>query len=271
MSVVITSMPPWVLFIITLFLGLAAAEAGVWIVKRRDKKGVKDKEGPVGSLMGALLALLAFMLGFTFSITASRYAERKHLVVDQAKSIGTCFLRTSLLPEKQKQATRQLLTQYIDLLIGVANTPVIEKNMARIEALQIQIWKETSSLKDEDMDSPLRSLYVGSVNHMIDVFEERRAVVLTFRIPGAIWAALFMLYIFSLFVVGLEVSSYKTRRSLNVPIMTAAFSLIVVLIANMDASRRKGQFTVSHEPLIRIQQMMKDNQSLLGNNSSHTF
>jgi hypothetical protein len=263
MDIFITSLPPWLLFILTLCLGLAAAEAGVLLVKRRDKKGVKDKEGPVGSLMGALLALLAFMLGFTFSITASRYSERKHLVVDQAKSIGTCYLRTSLIPEKQKLATRKLLTQYIDLLIGVSNTPVIEKNMARLEALQMQIWKETSSLKDEDMDSPLRSLYIGSVNHMLDVFEERRAVVLTFRIPGAIWVALFLLYIFSLFVVGLEVSSYKTRRSLNVPIMTAAFSLIVVLIATMDASRRKGHFTVSHEPLIRIQQMMRENQSSL--------
>ena len=260
MATFITYMPSWVLFILTLCIGLTAAEAGVWVVKRRERKGVKDKEASVGSLVGALLALLAFMLGFTFSITASRYAERKHLVVDQAKSIGTCYLRTSLIPEKQKQETRKLLSQYIDQLIGVSNTPVIEQNIATIKELQMQIWRQTSSLQDEDMDSPLRSLYVNSINNMIDVFEERRAVVLTFRIPDAIWAALFLLYIFSLFVVGLEVSSYKTRRSLNVPIMTAAFSLIVVLIATMDASRKKGHFTVSQEPLIEIQQMIRENQ-----------
>jgi hypothetical protein len=263
MATFITSSPSWVLFILTLCIGLASAEAGVLLVKRREKKGIKDKEGPVGSLMGALLALLAFMLGFTFSITASRYSERKHLVVDQAKAIGTCYLRTSLIPEKQKLETRKLLNQYINLLVDAANAPVIEKNNARIEALQIEIWKQTASLKDEDMDSPLRSLYVSSVNQVIDVFGERKAVVLTFRIPSAIWAALLMLYIFCLFVVGLEVSSYKNRRSLNVPIMTAAFSLIVVLIAAMDASRKKGHFTVSQEPLIEIQEMIRENQSNL--------
>ena len=97
---------------------------------------------------------------------------------------------------------------------------------------------------------------------MIDIFGERKAVVLTFRIPSAIWASLFLLYILCLFVVGLEISSYKTRRSLNVPIMTAAFSLIVVLIAAMDASRKKGHFTVTQQPLVEIQQMMRENQSL---------
>ena len=99
MATFITYMPSWVLFILTLCIGLTAAECGVWVVKRREKKGVKDREASVGSLVGALLALLAFMLGFTFSITASRYSERKHLVVDQAKYIATCYLRTSLIPE----------------------------------------------------------------------------------------------------------------------------------------------------------------------------
>ena len=263
MATFITSLPSWVLFILTLSIGLASAEAGVWVVNRREKKAVKDKEASVGSLLGAMLALLAFMLGFTFSITASRYSERKHLVVEQAKAIGTCYLRTSLIPEKQKLETRKLLGQYIDLLIDAANAPVIEKNNAKIEALQMDIWKQTASLKDEDMDSPLRSLYVASVNQLIDVFGERKAVVLIFRIPGAIWAALLMLYIFCLFVVGLEIISYRTRRSLNVFIMTSAFSLIVVLIAAMDASRKKGHFTVSQEPLIEVQEMIRENQSNL--------
>jgi hypothetical protein len=262
MATFITYMPSWVLFILTLCIGLTAAECGVWVVKRREKKGVKDKEASVGSLVGALLALLAFMLGFTFSITASRYSERKHLVVDQAKYIGTCYLRTSLIPEKQKQETRRLLNQYIDLLVDATNAPVMEKNNDRLEALQLEIWKQTASLKDENMDSPLRSLYVSSVNQVFDIFGERRAVVLTFRIPSAIWVALFLLYIFCLFVVGLEISSYKTRRSLNVPIMTAAFSLIVVLIAAMDASRKKGHFTVTQQPLVEVQQMIRENQSL---------
>ena len=262
MATLITSLPSWLLFILTLAIGLCAAEAGVLLVKRREKKGIKDREASVGSLVGALLALLAFMLGFTFSITASRFNERKHLVVDQSNAIGTCYLRTDLIPEKQKLETRKLLNEYINLLIGATDAPDIKINTSSIEALQMEIWKQASSLKDEAMYAPLRSLYIASVNQVIDIFGERKTVVLTFRIPGAIWAALFMLYILSLFVVGLEVSSYKNRRSLNVPIMTAAFSLIVVLIAAMDASHKKGQFTLSQQPLIEVQQMMRENHSI---------
>lgn len=258
MAAFITSISPWLLFLITLLIGIGGAEAGAGIVRRREKKNGKEKEASVGSLLGAMLGLLAFMLGFTFSITASRYSERKHLVVDQAKVIGTCYLRTSLVPEKQKQQTRKLLAQYIDLLVGSPNASIIEKNNERLEALQMQIWEQTASLKDENMDSPLRSLYVSSVNEMIDIFGERKTVVLTFRIPGVIWIVLFLLYFLSLFVVGLEVSSYKIRRSLNVPIMTSAFALIVVLIAAMDASTRKGHFTVSQQPLIDVQQMIRN-------------
>lgn len=257
MATFITYLPWWILFILTFCIGLVAAEAGVRVVKRRERKGITEKESSVGSLVGAMLALLAFMLGFTFSITASRYSERKHLVVDQAKNIGTCYLRTSFIPEKQKQETRRLLNEYINLLID-SDGPVMEKNHARLEALQQEIWNQTASLNDVDMDSPLRSLYVSSVNQVIDIFGERKAVVLTFRIPSAVWLALFVLYFLCLFVVGLEISSYKTRRSLNVPIMTAAFSLIVVLIAAMDASRKKGHFTVTQQPLIETRQMMKE-------------
>jgi hypothetical protein len=215
----------------------------------------------MGSLMGALLGLLAFILGITFSITASRYSERKHLVVDQAKAIGTCYLRTDFLPEKQKIQTRRLFDEYIDLLIGTSRSPSFEKNISRLEALQAQIWQQTASLKDEKMDSPLRSLYVSSVNNVLDIFGERKTVVFIFRIPGAVWIILLLLFVFSMFVAGLEISSFKLRRNINVPIMTAAFALIVVLISSMDASTKPGHFTVSQQPLIDVQHMIKEETS----------
>lgn len=259
MATLTTVLPYWVLFLFTFAIGIAASELGSWITRRREKDE-KEKSSAVGTLVGALLGLLAFMLGFTFSITSSRFSERKHLVVDQAKAIGTCYLRTSLLPEKQKQETRRLFKEYVDLLIGTSKNADIEKNVPIMENLQTQIWKQASSLQNENMDSPLRSLYVSSVNEVIDIFGERKAVVSVFKIPALIWLALLLLYLLSMFVVGAEMGSNKSRRTLNLPIMTAAFAIIVVLIAEMDSTTRINQFKVSQQPLIDVQQMIKSEE-----------
>jgi hypothetical protein len=260
MDYIIASLPSVILFLIILLIGLLAAWAGAWAAAKREVKGIK--EASVGPLVGSLLGLLAFMLGFTFSFTASRYSERKHLVVDQANVIGTSFLRTSLLPEKQKLATQKLFVEYVDLLTQSTRSHAIDSNMPKLEAIQLEIWDIAASLKDEQMDAPLRTLYTASINQMIDTFSERKTVVLIFRIPGAIWIALLLLFILGMFVVGTEIGTVKMRKSLNVPIMTAAFSLIVTLIAAMDASHKTGQFTVSQQPLIDVQKMIQERASL---------
>jgi len=256
MASVVTSLPAWILFLLVFIAGVLAAEGGAWYMRSRERKDTSSKPAPVGSLMGALLGLLAFMLGLTFSITASRFSERKHLVVDQAKAIGTCYLRTDLLPDKQKLETQRLFKEYINLLIGTTSLPSIE-NVSKLEFLQMQIWNQAASLKQESMDPQLRSLYISSVNDVVDIFGERKTVVFIFKIPGPIWAVLLLLFIFSMFVAGLEINSFKLRRNLNVPIMTAGFALIVVLISAMDASTKPGHFSVSQQPLTDVQEMIK--------------
>ena len=108
------------------------------------------------------------------------------------------------------------------------------------------------------MDPQLRSLYISSVNEVLDIFGERKTVVFIFKIPGPIWAVLLLLYTFSMFVAGLEISAFQYRKNLNVPIMTAAFALIVVLISAMDASTKPGHFSVSQQPLMDVQKMIKE-------------
>src|SRR5215218_10607444 len=152
MGTIVTSLPPWALFFLVLLYGILAVKAGAWAKGLKERKFKDDKPASVGSMLGALLGLLAFMLGFTFSITAARFSERKHLVVDQGKAIGTCYLRTDLLPDSQKLATKRLFNEYVDLLIGTTNSAVsIEENVTRLEGLQIQIWNVAASLEKENM------------------------------------------------------------------------------------------------------------------------
>jgi hypothetical protein len=138
--------------------------------------------------------------------------------------------------------------------------------VGRLEALQTEIWKVASSLKTENMDPHLRSLYISSVNDVLDIFGERKTVVLIFKIPMPIWSSLLLLFFCSMFVVGLENSSFKLIRNLNIPIMAAAFALIVTLISAMDNSTRAGHFSVNQQPLIDVQQMIKEDLRTPGMN-----
>lgn len=255
MGTIFTILPPWAFFFVVWLLGMLTVKAGAWVKAKKERK--HEKPAPVGSLLGALLGLLAFMLGFTFSITANRFSERKNLVVNQGKAIGTSYLRTDLLPDSQKLASKRLFRHYIDLLVSVPKTEDIKQNVAKLESVQTEIWNVASSLKDQNMDPQLRSLYIASVNETLDIFGERKTVVLIFKIPAAIWATLLLLFCFSLFVVGLESNSFKILRNLNIPIATAAFALIIALISAMDSSTKPGHFTVNQQPLIDVQEMIR--------------
>jgi hypothetical protein len=81
-------------------LFLLAAEVG-FRAGRRHGRRVGDREPQVGTIQGALLGLLALLLGFSFAMAQSRYDTRRALVVDEANAIGTTYLRAQLLPKPE--------------------------------------------------------------------------------------------------------------------------------------------------------------------------
>lgn len=261
-GLLITDLPSWALFILIVIIGVLVAKAGVHIALRRAKKGIKIKEveATIGTDVGAMLALLAFILGFTFSITSSRFADRKELVIQQANAIGTCYLRTSFIPEKQKTALRRYFLEYIGILVEVPVHPdlaIIKKSTQRLDALNLLIWKQTASLAQEDMDAELRVSFIESVNEVIDVYSKRETVALVFRIPDLLWYALILLYILSLFAIGYQNGTYNNRRITDIALLASAFALVIVMIADMDSSSKPTNFKVSQQPLENTQKLIQ--------------
>jgi uncharacterized protein YneF (UPF0154 family) len=262
---VISALPSWALFVLVMVVCVLAAELGAWMAKRRAKKGIKDPEAPIGTAVGAILGLLAFMLGFTFSLTESRFGNRKEQVIEQAKAINTCYLRANLIPEKQKKAIRKALREYINILVhkdlkSISYQNKVNKNaIARLEELHSQMWQQASTLVNEDLDGEIRTFFLGSLNDVINIYQERKTITLIFRIPDIIWTSLFLLTMIGTFVVGYQTGIFGTRRIISLPFMAAAFALVIVMIADMD-STGPDRFQVSQQPLIDIKELIeKDN------------
>ena len=256
MASLMTSLPIWLIFLIAFIIGMLAAQVGAWLSRQREQRGIKDKDG-LGTLVGAMLGLLAFLLGFIFSTTYSRYGDRKALVIEQSQALTTCYLRTDFIPENKKQEARKILKETVDLLIAIKKPSEIDENLNKMQALNLRLWNVAASLSSDSLDSELRSLYVSSTNDIIDVFTERKTVALIFRINGTVWTVMWLLYFIGMMAVGAEAATTKSRRLLNVPIMCAAFALVVALISEIDSSStRPGRFTANQQPLIDVQNLM---------------
>jgi len=82
------------------------------IGKFRLSRREQEKEAPVGTMVGATLGLLAFILAFTFGLASSRFDNRRQLLLDEANALGTTYLRAGMLPEWGEEV-RRLLRDYI--------------------------------------------------------------------------------------------------------------------------------------------------------------
>src|SRR6476646_2739927 len=74
-----------------------------------------EQEGPTNLLVGSILGLLAFLLAVTMSMASDRFDTRRGIVLDEAHSIGTTYLRAGYLPEPASSQIREVLREYVPL------------------------------------------------------------------------------------------------------------------------------------------------------------
>ena len=244
-----------VLFGLTVIIAFGAIMLGQFLGTRmKARAGNMD---PIGSVVGATLGFLAFLLAFTFNMAANRFDNRKNLMVDELNAIETTYRRAGLLLEPKASEIRALLQEYVDLRVSIAQDPSrISQAIIRSSDIQEQLWAEMENLSKEQPLTLKHSLYIQSLNQLMDLHEKRVIVGLHFRIPGAIWTGLYMLAVLAMMVVGYQFGQSKHRQILVSVILAIAFSSVIVLIADLDRST-SGSITVNHQPLVEFQQKLK--------------
>lgn len=208
----------------------------------------------ISSYSGVVFGLLALLLGFTFSLAGSRYEMRRNLLVQQANSIGTTYLRTSFLPEESRRISRSLIRDFVDLLIKYENSNSIllptEKQAAYIQAA---LWHQVE-LAGAQNSSPLMASYVTSLNDTIDS-ESTRSAASRATIPGAIWVILAVVSIVTFWSTGYS-SGIAGKRSffllMGLPVLIA-----VVMSLIYDLNRpHKGFIRTDYTSLMELRSSM---------------
>jgi hypothetical protein len=214
------------------------------------------KEVKLGSIIGAMLGLLAFILAFTFGTVTSRYDAKKQLLLDEVNAIGTAFLRTDFLAESDRTEAKRLLKKYVDMRVDVLKDPAkLPQIILESEEIQTQLWSQVSSVQNKETDQILLGLYIQSLNEVIDLQTKRVTVGLQYRIPEIIWTTLYFLTILTMLAVGYEFGREGASNILISFLLALAFSAIIVLIADLDRGV-SGTIQVSQRPLIELQQKL---------------
>jgi hypothetical protein len=227
MQHLLDAIPIWGLFLLVLLVVLISIEVGYRrgrIVQQREV-GKQEKEAPVGAMVGATLGLLAFLLAITFSIAEDSFNARKIALLEEANAIRTTYLQTAFIPEPNRDEVRRILRQYVDERLQWTGVPEV-RNVQSATTLLDRLWAQVASVGDKARDVATVALFVDSANRVIS------------RIPRAMDAVVILLTILSFAGMGYHGGVAGTVRSPVMVIVAVSFSLVVMLIADLN---RPGQ------------------------------
>jgi hypothetical protein len=249
----IPRLPLWAVFLGTFFVVVLSILLGYKIGAHNRKRYGEKEEGPIGSVVGATLGLLAFMLAFTFGLTANRYDTRKEILLDEVNAIGTAFLRTDFLVEPYRTQIRGLFRDYVDLRTSWIKEPErIQDMIAESEVIQDKIWSLSVEAVAKTPNQEITSSYIESLNEVIDLHTKRVVVALMYRIPTLIWYALIFVTVLAMGAVGYQFGFTGGRSIFITIILALTFSAVIYLIADIDRSLG-GAIKISQQPMVELQ------------------
>lgn len=220
------------------------------------KKSGEIHDTPVGSVVGAALGLLAFMLAFTFQIVDNRYESRKALLLEEVTDIRTTYLRAGLIPEPFRSDSRKLLAEYVDLHVDLPkDLSKFNGIITRSQVILDSLWKHAESLAAQDRSSEAYSLFTSSVNDLFDLYNQRITVTLQYRIPQTILYVLFFITFFSMLTLGYQFGISGRGNIMVNLIFAIIFSAVMWLIFALDRPET-GLIRLNQAPMITLQQQL---------------
>jgi hypothetical protein len=244
----LAAVPLWVIFLLSLGFIFGAVELGRWL----GAAGRVTKSETITMLVGALLGLLALMMGFTFSVALTRFEARLDAVLDEANAIGTTALRARLLPEPQASASLQLLRDYTQLRLVLTqrapSPPEFAAAIDRSNAIQEALWRNAQAVAAKDREMVPTGLYLETLNNMIDD-QEKRLTAFRNRVPGVVFVSLYGIAILAACFTGYSGWTEAQRSRVSDYLMGFVIAGVILLIQDLDRPGT-GLISVSQQPII---------------------
>jgi hypothetical protein len=244
----LADVPLWLIFLLSLGFMFGAIELGRWLGGRARV----EKSDTITMLVGALLGLLALLMGFTFSVALSRFEARLDAVLEEANAIGTTALRARLLPEPQASTSLKLLRDYAQLHLDLTQRGLSPAAFAAaVESsnnIQEALWLEAKAVAARNNAVVPTGLYLQTLNDMIDS-QEKRLTAFRNRVPGAVLVALYGIAILAACFTGYSGWTEAQRSRISDYLVGFVIAGVILLIQDLDRPGT-GFINISQQPII---------------------
>lgn len=227
-----------VIISLALFFGLIAGLEGGRRMGRRFRRQAADEGG--GSADGVLYAVLGLLIAFTFTSAASRFDERRRLIVQQANALGTAWLRVDILQPEHQPEIRKRMRRWVELVCQtqqLAGDPA--QFMAMVEEserLQQEVWQLTIKAVEDHPKPPLAAQTLPPLNDWIDLTSTRLAMN-TMDPPPAVLQTIIVLSLAGSVLAGFALSKSPKRSVLHMIAFAGAISLCIYVIQDLNHPR----------------------------------
>jgi hypothetical protein len=241
-------MRPLYVVVVALALQSLAVFAGDWL-RRRRREVEESERKDLATILPAALTLLTLLIGFSFSMAANRYDQRKTLEEAEANAIGTEYARADLIPAQAAQI-QSLLRQYTGqriLFYEVTDPAQRQAVDAATASLQAALWDSVTPAA-LSTPTPVTALAVSGMNDVLNSQGYTQAMFWN-RLPPGAWLLMLLVSVFCSFLFGY--SEYRTSR-LRLWILPVIVALPLGLIADID-SPRNGLIHVVPQNLLAVQ------------------
>ena len=221
---------------------------GEWSEKRR---GHPEREvSGIGTVTAGMFALLAFTLGLTISIAQSRYEARRQMVVLEANTIGTAWLRAKAIAAAEGAVIASRIEDYAKVRLDYVTTPSADAEaalIARTNALQHEIWQDLTPLVQRE-PTPVTASLIVALNEMFDASLSNR-FAFDSRTPRHLPLILLVGAILAIGALGFQIGLSGHRPLLLLALMLVMWTGGLLLIVDLNRPR-VGMIQVNPEPLV---------------------
>ena len=243
---------PLVIFGLSFILFGLSALAGDFC-RRRVAALQQENRDDFSVIQGASLTLLGLLIGFTFSMTITRYDQRKNYEEAEANAIGTEYVRAGLLPAPDAAKVRELLKDYLDqrvLFYVTRDSSRLRQIDSSTAQLQANLWSIVQA-RAVAQPTPATSLAAAGMNDVLNSQGYTQAAWWN-RIPIEVWVLLGAIGMGCNVLIGY--GAHRTSIILFL-ILPLAVSVSFFLIADID-SPRGGVIRVNPQNLLSLSQSL---------------
>jgi hypothetical protein len=236
------------IFLVSIIVILAASEIGCWLGVRAGNRS----EGNISTLEGAVLGLLALMIGFTFAMALARFESRREAILIEANSIGTTALRARLLPAPHNTESLGLLKDYVqvrlDITQHVPSPAELSAAITQSNAIQEALWQQAKAVAATDSGMVPTGLFIQSLNELIDN-QQKRLTAYRNRVPNIVLLTLYGVAAIASAFTGYASGLGQRPSRLPVYVMVVLVCGVILMIQDLDRPLT-GFITYSQQPMI---------------------